>query len=250
MSTKDPRNFVPPKIKTFTPYSVHVFLILTMASTVESKSDGDTKMISEETSKRICDHMNDDHAVSVYAMAKRKLPKQPEKGWKITSATLKKVTMDGADIQVILCRGDACQKIMVIYPFTPPLIEPSQIRSRMVAIHHNVCSPYFCYDHTLFPAVVVFFAVTAYYAFGLNGPDTDPTLAKGMNDCFYLLFIAHSGLAVYGGYLCHSVLKLKRQGNVTWFIAIFLSGWLGFKELNELVEVEEKCKDMKEQKVS
>jgi hypothetical protein len=221
-----------------------------MATTIDSKLGDDAKNISEETSKRICDHMNDDHAVSVFAMAKRNLPKQPEKGWKITTATLQKVSMDGATIQIILCRGDACQKIAIVYPFIPPLVEPSQIRSRMVAIHHIVCNPYFCYDHTLFPALVVFFAVTAYYALGFNGADSDPTLTKGMKDCFILLFTGHSGLALYGVYLCYSVLKLKRQGIIHWFIAIFLSGWLGFKELNEIIDVDEKSKDAKVQKGS
>ena len=106
----------------------------------------DKKVISEETSNRICVHMNEDHAVSVYAMAKRQGPK-PEPGWKITTATIKSVTMTGATITVTLCRGDACRQIPVTYPFIPPLTEPHQIRSRMVAIHHHVCNPINCYDH-------------------------------------------------------------------------------------------------------
>ena len=209
----------------------------------------DKKYISEETSKRICDHMNEDHAVSVYAMAKRQGPK-PEPGWKMTSTTLMNVTMDGATINVTFCRGDACRQVPVIYPFTPALTEPHQIRSRMVAIHHQTCNPMHCYDHTLFPAIVVFFLTTTYYAMGMNGPSSDPTLTKAMRDCCFLMSVAHTGMAVYGTYLSNNVLKLKRRGTVNWFVAIFLSGWLGMKELLQLIEIDEKSKLAKEEKSS
>ena len=221
---------------------------LSSASTGPPRVD-DKKVISEETSKRICDHMNDDHAVSVYAMAKNQGPK-PEPGWKMTSTALKNVSMTGASIAVTLCRGDACRQVQVTYPFTPPLSEPHQIRSRMVAIHHQVCNPINCYDHTLFPAIVVFFLTSLYYGLGMNGPDSDPTLAKAMRDCWILMSVAHTTMAIYGTYLASSVLKLKRRGLISWFIAIFLSGWLGMKEILQLVEVDEKSKDIKGEKSS
>ena len=206
----------------------------------------DKKVISEETSKRICDHMNEDHAVSIYAMAKRQGPK-PEPGWKMTATTIKTVTMAGATIHVTMCRGDACRQVQVVYPFIPPLTEPHQIRSRMVAIHHQVCNPKNCYDHTLFPATVVFFLTTLYYALGWNGPDSDPTLAKAMRDCCFLMSTAHTGMALYGTYLSYSVLKLKRRGILHWCVAIFLSGWLGLKELMQLIDVDEKSREAKEE---
>jgi Protein of unknown function (DUF2470) len=210
----------------------------------------DAKNISEETSTRICIHMNDDHMVSVFAMAKRKVEFPQGKGWKISNVILKTVTMVGAEMLVTLCRGDACQQVTVTYPFVPPLTEPNQIRSRLIAIHHQVCSPFSCYDHSLFPSVVVFFIATAWYALGPGKVNSDPTLAKGMNDCFYLILFGHTGMAIFGTYFCISVLKLTRQGALKWFIAIFLSGWLGLRELLELTAVDEKSKSTKLEKTS
>ena len=181
-------------------------------------------------------------------MAKCQGPK-PDPGWKITTATIQKVTMTGATIHVTLCRGDACRQVPVHYPFLPPLTEPQQIRSRMVAIHHQVCNPKNCYDHTLFPAIVVFFLTTMYYAGGWHGPDADPTLVKAMRECCLLMTTAHTGMALYGTYLSYSALKLKRRGIFLWCVAIFLSGWLGVKELMLLVEVDEKSKEANEEKL-
>jgi Protein of unknown function (DUF2470) len=221
-----------------------------MSTTSTTAPQEDVKKgISDGMSKRICDHMNEDHAVSVYAMAKRKGPKS-EPGFKMSGATIRKVTMDGATLNVQVCRGDACQQHEAIYPFVPPLTEPNQIRSRMVAIHHQVCNPISCYDHTLFPAVVIFFIVSSYYAAGFDGPDSDPTLRKALHDCFYLMLFGHAGMAIYGTYLSYSVLKLKRLGIMRWTMAIFLSGWLGMKELLELVSVNEKSKEAKLDKMS
>lgn len=221
-----------------------------MASMTAPPPTDATKTIPPEVSKRICDHMNEDHAVSVYAMAKRvvKLPK--EKGWKITSVLLKTVAMDGAELRLTLCRGDACKQQIVTYPFRPPLTEPSQIRSRMIAIHHRVCTPFSCYHHALFPSVVMFFAVTAWYALGPGRRNADPWLGKCMNDSFYLLFFGNLGMSVFGIYLCVSVLKLTRIGTCHWFLAIFLSSYLGLRELQDLVDVQEKSKQAKLEKSS
>jgi hypothetical protein len=204
----------------------------------------DKKVISEEVSHRICVHMNEDHAVSVYAMAKSQGPK-PEPGWKMTTAILKNVTMTGATIDMIWCRGDACRSVPMIYPFVPPLTEPHQIRSRMVAIHHHVCRPIYCYDHTLFPAIVVFYLTSLYYTVmsSRNGTaDTDPTLVRTMRDCCILMSMAHMGMALYGTYLSYVVMKFKPLGTFHWFIAIILSGWLGLKELMQLVQLNETSK--------
>jgi Protein of unknown function (DUF2470) len=211
---------------------------------------GEEKTISSEVSQRICDHMNVDHAVSVFAMAKRVVELPKEKGWKISDAQLRTVTMNGAELRVTCCRGDACQQQSVTYPFLPPLSEPSQIRSRMIAIHHRVCLPFSCYDHALFPSVVVFFAVTAWYALWPGPPTTDPFLNKCLHDCFYLMLYGHLGLAIFGTYMCMSVLKLTRIGACHWFVAIFLSGYLGLRELQVLVDVQDKSEIAKKEKSS
>jgi Protein of unknown function (DUF2470) len=212
-------------------------------------SDGE-KTIPLEVSQRICDHMNADHAVSVHAMAKRVVELPKEKGWKISNAQLKLVTMNGAELRVTFCRGDACQQQTVTYPFVPPLTEPTQIRSRMIAIHHRVCTPFSFYNHALFPSVVVFFAVTAWHALWPGQRTTDPFLGKCLHDCFYLMLYGHLGLAIFGTYMSLSVLKLTRIGACLWFVAIFLSGYLGLRELQDLVDVQDKSEIAKKEKSS
>lgn len=216
---------------------------------MSTPTDGE-KTISAEMSQRICDHMNEDHAVSVYAMAKRVVEVLKEKGWKISNTELKRVAMDGAELRVTFCRGDACQQQTVTYPFVPPLTEPTQIRSRMIAIHYRVCTPFSCYNHALFPSVVVFFAVTAGHALGLGPRITDPFLAKCMHDSFFLMLYGHLGLAIYGTYVSVSALKLTRIGAMLWFVAIILSGYLGLRELLDLVEIQDKSDVAKRDKSS
>jgi Protein of unknown function (DUF2470) len=204
-------------------------------------------VISEETSRRICDHMNEDHAVSVYAMGKRKIEFPPGRGWKISKVSLQKVTLQGAELQVFMCRDNLCQDAKVTYHFEPPLQQPSQIRSKMIAVHQNVCSPISCYEHALFPAVLVFFASTSWFALGTGAARTDPALENTMKDCFHLLLFGHTCLALYGTYWSRSQLKLPWRVALKWFIAIFLSGWLAFKELQDLLEFDQKGKDADKQ---
>ena len=111
----------------------------TTTCTVDQTTSTSPMMITEETSKRICAHMNEDHAVSVFAMAKRSANLRD--GFSISKATLQKVTMEGCHLQVMLCRGDACRVERVIYPFLTPLSDPSEIRSRLIEVHHEACRP-------------------------------------------------------------------------------------------------------------
>ena len=75
--------------------------------------------ISSEASKRMCAHMNEDHGVTVYAMAKSSFRLQG--GWKLTDAKMKKVTLQGCEIQAVTCSGDLCEMQRINYPFNPPL---------------------------------------------------------------------------------------------------------------------------------
>lgn len=94
------------------------------------------EVISPETSKRICAHMNNDHAATLYAMIRaRSLVKR---GFSLTEARMKKITAEGCSLQAVSCSGDLCNIDKVEYEFDPPLRDASQARKRLVAIHREV----------------------------------------------------------------------------------------------------------------
>lgn len=211
-------------------------------STISSEE----KEISEETSIRICAHMNDDHAVSVYAMAKRKV-EMPGKNWSISNAFIKKVTMQGCDIQVILCHKTLCQDAKIFYPFLPPLDTPTQIRSRIIAVHHQVCTPFKIFTDPKFFMIAGFFAASAWCTLLGGAINMEPQLAFGLKCGFYGILFAHGSLAAYGAHLGRKQLKLQMKGIVAWYTAIILAGALAFLELLELLEVDRKCKSSRKE---
>lgn len=219
-----------------------------MTGNIITPSAGE-KEILDETAKRICAHMNEDHAVTVYAMAKRKV-ELPRKGWKISDAFLKNITMEGCYLQVIMCHDVLCQDVKLIFPFEPPLADPAKVRSRIIAIHHEVCQPFSVYASPFFSAIVVLFAGSAWCTFGIQTGELEPYFANAARVCFYVTLLGHSLLAFYGAYLCRRVLKLSTRGTVTWYGTILLSGVLAIQELRELVEVDRKCKAAKKEKAS
>lgn len=60
---------------------------------------------------------------------------------KISDVKLKEVSMDGCNIIAVTCSGDICERKQLCYPFEPCLKSASEVRSRMVSIHHKVCAP-------------------------------------------------------------------------------------------------------------
>jgi Protein of unknown function (DUF2470) len=205
--------------------------------------------ITDETSKRICAHMNSDHTLSVYAMAKRKI-ELPGRNWKISDVFLKKVTMEGCSIQVILCRDILCHDVNLTYPFEPPLTHPSQIRSRIIAIHHEVCTPHSVYKHPVFPLVVLLFASLGWGTLGMGTDGLARSFARAVHVGFYFTLLGHTVLATGIAYLCRKELKLSMRTTTEWYAAVSLSGLLAVQEFLELLEVDRKCKYAKKKKAS
>jgi Protein of unknown function (DUF2470) len=197
--------------------------------------------ISEETSARICQHMNEDHAVSVYAMA-RKMVEWPGPKWKISKALLQRVRRQGCDLQVYLCHDMMCQETKVTYPFVPPLAHSSQIRSRIIAVHHQVCSPSCTYRNPLFYLIAGFVLASASVALqgGLKG--VDPLINTAVKLAFMVTLLGHTTLATYAAHLGRKELKLQMRGLAAWYCAILLSGTVAFLELYDLLNVHRKNK--------
>jgi hypothetical protein len=214
--------------------------------------------ISDETSKRVCKHMNEDHGLTIYAMA-RKMADQPA-DWHLTDAKLKKVTLEGCEIQAITCSGDLCAMEKVVYPFTTPLASASEVKQRMIVIHHSALSPEWGWIWTKPFAFkfLVTFSVLAYGSIVLGGkgmvayldqthllksfyPRTD-LVAGVLQLVFYVTFIAHIGEAAFAAHTCVTAFKLKWTGTLQWVVMIMLAGYPILTELMHLQSVQQKQK--------
>ena len=226
-----------------------------MAST--TSTDGG---ISAETSKRICSHMNDDHAVSVYAMAKALL--QGSTGTKITSATLKSVDLEGCDIAVVTCTGDLCEMKQLKYPFEPPLKSGSEIRPRMVEIHKEVCAPQisWLFTHPDALAVLIVCALLGYgtHVVGVEALSANIEANVSVNSFISMIFgsatffsrlvkyawifavVAHAGEGLYVAHQAQHALKLELTSRLLWFGMVCCVGFPITKEFLELLNVHQK----------
>jgi hypothetical protein len=232
-------------------------IIITISDDVVTKQNSVSTMtndneISAETSKRTCEHMNDDHAVTVFAMAKYL-------GAFGTDARLKSISLSGCKISVVTCTGDVCEVKTVIYPFTPPLASPSQARSKLIAIHQKVCAPRL---HWLVskPEALIICSIIAAMGYGtwMGVPEMTEALgnAKQLNFYvekifgsanvlaeqvrffFYFSIVAHVAEAIWAVYKCKSVLKLKFQACLMWFLTVSAVGYPIFKELLTLLTID------------
>ena len=242
------------------------FFVLTMSSPNE---------ISAEASKRICTHMNEDHGVTVYAMAaheltKAKNAKLQQPGWHMTDARMQRVTMTSCRLQVFVCSGDMCEMISVDYPFNPPLSSSSQIRPRLIAIHHQVMTPQISWLITK-PVALVLVLISVAMAHGifvLGIPQFTQVLQDldeglGLNlvstlfgssailvwmlqGIFWFTVVAHIVEGLYAVYHCRTTLKLGLKAQVLWFVLLFLAGYPIMKEFQVLVSAAAARRKLKE----
>jgi hypothetical protein len=186
--------------------------------------------------------MNDDHAVSCYAMAKSLL-----KG-KLTNVKLQNVTLQGCTLSAVSCTGDVCQMHKVLYPFMPPLESSSQVRAKMVAIHHSVCAPRFSWLVTkpLALTILIVCSLLGYATLIIGKSQLETTLrdapmgallALAIPVSFYFSFGLHFGEACYAAYHAHVTLKLSWKSSFLWFFAITLVGYPITIEFIDLLRV-------------
>ena len=217
-----------------------------------NSNDNDSFEVSELTSTRVCKHMNDDHSVTVYAMARNMVDPLP-KEWKLSDAKLKKVTANGCHLQAITCSGDMCQVKNVVYPFVPPLTAAAQVKPRLVEIHHQVLAPQmkWIYAKPLALKLTITVALLAYATLfmGVEGmkarmdqsnliktfyPQTG-YIAMALQAVFYLTIVAHVAEASFAAHTCRSAFKLNWKGTIQWAALILI---VGFPILNELTALQ------------
>ena len=223
--------------------------------------------ISTETSARICKHMNEDHAVSVYGMA-RHCVTLPTGGWKLTGAKMKKVTPAGCHLQAIMCNGDLCEMKLVEFPFVPPLATTAEVKPRLVAIHHQALSPQWQWLYTK-PLALIFLILCRLFEYGTivlecEGmtayldqtnwikqmyPQTEQ-IAMAIQFSFYLATVLHILEASYAAYISKICLKLNWTTTVQWNIMVFLVGFPILSEIIALqkIQQQEKQKERRDKK--
>jgi hypothetical protein len=223
--------------------------------------------ISSDVSSRICTHMNEDHAVSVYAMAKRLIDNTSNSlpncvGSDLTNAKLMQVTLCGCEIRAIVCRGDACHLHNLHYPFVPPLSSASEVRKRMVDIHQYVCSPTlgrWFFTKPVVPLIIGALALLGYSTIGLGYHGTIATLetsfpqlnfiivkvfgttaffANLIHFAFGLALLAHGCEALYAAHRCRFALKLSWSITSQWFLTVLATGYPSLVELRRLLTVD------------
>lgn len=225
---------------------------------LKTEPDQETVELSDETSRRVCDHMNIDHAVSVFAMAKR-LVGTLEPGFKISEAQLKKVTRLGCDIQAVTCRQDMCQVHRVVWPFEPPLRTSAELRQRLVAIHHKVCAPRLRWliekpvaiaiiALMLFLNVCVLILGTSELRLVIESDamlnqivsvlfGSAKVFALLVKVAFYFAHSAHAAEAIYAAFHCFRTLKLQWKPTFQWIAPILFTGYPFLLELQTLIDV-------------
>lgn len=72
--------------------------------------------IDEATSKRICTHMNEDHAASVHGMVLNTVS-----AGNISECKMKSISLEGVKLSYVVCSGDMCDMKTTYMVFDPPL---------------------------------------------------------------------------------------------------------------------------------
>lgn len=219
--------------------------------------------ISPETSKRVCAHMNEDHAVSVYAMAKRKMVWPGDGGkWNISDTILKSVSLQGCLIQVVLCSGDLCQVQKVTYPFEPPLTDAAQ------AIHQEVCKPFSVWSNPLAPIIATIYVGLACCTLfvGVDQMTAMIESRNGLNEIisqhfwsarffsslvrfgFYLTLRAHTVEALYVAYHSRRTFKFSPGTTAAWLLPLSAAGFPVLFQFQELLNFHRKGREAKKEK--
>lgn len=221
--------------------------------------------ISQEASSRICKHMNEDHGVSVYAMVLSTL--EQESSMSISNCTLKDVSLTKMAFSYVTCDKSTCSSKETVMKFDPPLESSSEIRPRLVKLHHDLLSPKFswlvtkpiCTQVVFIVAALGYFTYTGLEAFLLTvntAPEflksiitavfgSDENLFSWICYLFKGINVAHMLEAFYVVYLCKQKLKLKTPATLSWYILVALAGYPMTSKVLDFVKV---CNDSKMKK--
>mmetsp|Transcript_29510 Transcript_29510/g.41302 ORF Transcript_29510/g.41302 Transcript_29510/m.41302 type:complete len:222 (-) Transcript_29510:679-1344(-) len=217
--------------------------------------------------------MNDDHPASVYGMALSTLSWNDERqsGGDIKNVKLRSVSSTGYNISYVLCNGDMCDMRDITVPFEPPLSSSSEVRPRLIEIHHQVLSPNVSWlvsdSITLTAFLILVLSTFGYCVIGeANIPSFVENLDIGGLDivgiidtifgstlsfatcvkwAWHAIVIPHIFEALVAVYWCTKILKLKTMATIQWAVLVFLVGWFIGSRLFKFVNLQSKSKEGK-----
>lgn len=219
---------------------------------VPPKQEEGDDPIAEAVSKRICTHMNDDHAVTVYGMAQKVLflvstHAIGDGEWKLTSAKLHKVTSEGCDIKVTKCKrdGDMCEMQTVHYPFSRRLSSADEVKKELVEIHNRVLAPSFLWL-TFKPRCIIINALMT----GLFIGTLIFRMGGYVAGLFWFLVVGHIVEGAVAAWRCRNVLKLGWKTTRLWYLCVLPVGMPIMQELKSLCMIVHESKKAKSNKKS
>ncbi len=223
--------------------------------------------IDEATSKRICSHMNHDHASTTHGIVMRCI--EPGTKFKINDAKLKNVSLMGMTLSHVQCSGDFCEMKTTFVPFDPPLTAVAEVRPRMIEIHNKVCAPQvaWLFTNPLAAGIVIVCSLIGYAVLVLGVDNLSkviqgsplinqvvsalfgsaPFFCKLLFWSWYLTVFAHGAEAFWVAYQCHQTLKLKFKPTAVWFLLVCCTGYPITNEFVTLWKVHVSAKAAKKQ---
>jgi len=213
--------------------------------------------------------MNDDHAVSVFAMVKCSLGKS--KSHKISNCKMTSISLEEATFSYVECTSTSgtgtCAMKNTTFVFHPPLETMKDMRPRLVDLHHDLLTPKLKSLVTEVPCAIIIcilllFGYITYFVDDLEQVILSKNL-KLAGSCISMIFgciqslekliektfifavVAHILEACYGAFLSHKVLKLKMKSTLLWFLAISCAGYLMTSKIMEFSNVHLESKKSK-----
>lgn len=233
----------------------------------DTKNKVEPYIIPDAVSKRICEHMNKTHYVTVYAMAKYCM----NYSIRLSQCTIKhvklqQITNTSCVLWVTLYSNtdpSGEEKITIQYPFLPVLSHygTNEVRSQLISIHHKVLHPsnvipfpslwrIFTYYLTLITLFVLTFVYSYEQRFVLLNTyyESSPFLMqyissniygmiiKKIPNLFCMIMTLHVGEACYINYHARNDLKLSLKTRALWFISICILGVTAFQPINDIIQ--------------
>ena len=214
--------------------------------------------VAPEVSKRVCSHMNNDHAATVHALVTATLS-GPDARCKVQNCRMKSVSLTEYTLSYVLCDGDACSMKKVAVPFKPSLASADMVRPALIAEHHRSMQPNCSWLLTdpitrmLFGACILLGVGTALGQAELasridNTPwassivttvfGSSEVFAKVVIGSWYFSLVAHGLEAVYTAKLCKTKLKMDAMTTFKWFSLNVCTGFPIMNKVKELVAVD------------
>lgn len=220
--------------------------------------------ITEEISQRICDHMNHDHYVTVYAMAKYSVfYKKRLRKFSISHVKMKQITSISCIMSVTLCSKDVCEMMTIQYPLFPSIqYGTNELRLRLIMIHHKVLHPYDMLSHQLsfgklYAVFFVMFLLTiltffctyeqrftlfyniyesSSYLMMKLSPTIVSMIAQHIPTLFWFTLIGHIIQADIVVYYSRRYFKLSWKTCILWFLCISCFGTIAFLPMFDIIQ--------------